>query len=101
MAETPYKIKDGKVTEKVKASAVGGLTGLPIGVVTAYYISVLLPDVPTNVQLAMNLIVVAVVTWVFTQGPALAAAWLKRPSPRDVPVPDPPKTVEPLPPPVD
>lgn len=98
MTDKPqYKIAGGQPTAKWKAAAAGGSVGLPVGVVTAYYISVLLPDVPGEVQMAMNLCVVAVITWAATQGPALLAAWLKRPDPRDVPVVDLPPPVEGIP----
>lgn len=89
MSEPKYKIEGGQPTAKWKAAAAGGTAGLPIGVVVAYYVSVLLPDVPGEVQTALSFIIVAVITWAFTQGPALLAAWLRRPDPKDVPVIDP------------
>jgi hypothetical protein len=88
MAETKYKIEDGKVTNKVKAAAKVGTAALPVNVVIAYALSRLLPDVPGEVQMAATLCIVAGLSWLTTWGSALLTAYVTRPSPRDTPVVD-------------
>jgi hypothetical protein len=99
MTGVKYKIASNEPTAKWKAaSASGAGVGLPLGIVVAYLVNYALPNMPPEVQVA----VVALIMWAFTQGSMMLAGYLKRPAARDRPVVDettlPKRPVEPLPP---
>lgn len=84
---TQYKIASGQPTAKWKAaSASGAGVGLPLGIVVAYLVNYAFPNMPQEVQVA----VVALIMWAFTQGSMMLAGYLKRPAPEDKPVADEP-----------
>lgn len=83
MAEPQYVIEGGEPTRKWKASAGSGAgIGLPLGTVVSYLVSYGFPNMPTEVQIA----VVAVIMWAFTQGSMMLAGYVARPARQDRPV---------------
>ena len=95
--QTLYKTASGEPTAKWAASAKAGGVSAAVVTLVAFLVAQLLPAVPEQVQSAVVVLVVAASASLATLGPALLAAWLKRPEWGDRIVEDKPvRQVEPI-----